>query len=83
MDSKEDDLTDFGSHTIGSDTSEDVSLVQDLERELGAVVQHHRIPPDDLQQLFEVLASLNIIICINLICFYTVHYIVTICNALF
>lgn len=49
-----DDLTDIGSHTSGRETNEEISLVQDLERELGAIVQRYRVPPDELQQLFEV-----------------------------
>ena len=53
--SRGDDLTDTGSHASGHETnSEEISLVQDLERELGAVVQRYRVPPDELQQLFEV-----------------------------
>lgn len=54
MASKNEDITDFGSQATSSESSEEVSLIQDLERELGAVVQRHRIPPDELQQLFEV-----------------------------
>lgn len=54
MDAKDEDITDFGSQATSSESSEEISLIQDLERELGAVVQRHRIPPDELQQLFEV-----------------------------
>ena len=54
MDTKDEDISDFGSQASSHESSEEVSLVQDLERELGAVVQRHRIPPDELQQLFEV-----------------------------
>lgn len=54
MEDRGGDLTDFGSNTAGTQTNEEISLVQDLERELGAVVQRHRVPPDELQQLFEV-----------------------------
>ena len=54
MENGGDDLTSYGSHAAGTESSEEISLVQDLERELGAVVQHHHIPPDELQQLFEV-----------------------------
>ena len=55
MENRDDDLSDFGSNTSGLEGgNEEISLIQDLERELGAVVQRHRIPPDELQQLFEV-----------------------------
>lgn len=54
MESHGDDLTSYGSRAAGTESNEEISLVQDLERELGAVVQRHRIPPDELQQLFEV-----------------------------
>lgn len=54
MDTKDEDISDYGSQATSSESSEEVSLIQDLERELGAVVQRHRIPPDELQQLFEV-----------------------------
>lgn len=54
MDARDEDITDFGSQATSSESSEESSLIQDLERELGAVVQRHRIPPDELQQLFEV-----------------------------
>lgn len=53
--SRGDNFTDTGSDTSGRETnSEEILLVQDLERELGAVVQRYRVPPDELQQLFEV-----------------------------
>ena len=54
MDARDEDITDFGSQATSPESSEEISLIQDLERELGAVVQRHRIPPDELQQLFEV-----------------------------
>ena len=54
MDTEDNDITDFGSQATGPESSEEISLIQDLERELGAVVQRHRVPPDELQQLFEV-----------------------------
>ncbi len=50
----DEDISDFGSQATSPESSEEMSLIQDLERELGAVVQRHRIPPDELQQLFEV-----------------------------
>lgn len=54
MDTKDEDISDYGSQATSPESSEEVSLIQDLERELGTVVQRHRIPPDELQQLFEV-----------------------------
>ena len=59
MESQGDDLTSYGSRAVGPESSEEISLVQDLERELGAIVQRHRIPPDELQQLFEVCIELH------------------------
>ena len=48
------EITDFGNQATNPESCDDISLIQDLERELGSVVQRHRVPPDELQQLFEV-----------------------------
>lgn len=60
MDTGDDDLSDYGIQTVGPENNEEISLIQDLERELGSVVQRHRVPPDELQQLFEVHAVIQL-----------------------
>ena len=49
-----DDYEDFGNQGVGLEDNEEVTLFRSLEHELESLVQRYRVPPDELQQLFEV-----------------------------
>ena len=49
-----DDFEDFGSQNGTLEDNEEVTLFRSLEHELESLVQRYRVPPDELQQLFEV-----------------------------
>lgn len=49
-----DDYEDFGNQGVGPEDNEEVALFRSLEHELESLVQRYRVPPDELQQLFEV-----------------------------
>ena len=49
-----DDYEDFGNQGVGLEDNEEVALFRSLEHELESLVQRYRVPPDELQQLFEV-----------------------------
>ena len=49
-----DDYEDFGNQGVGLEDHEEVALFRSLEHELESLVQRYRVPPDELQQLFEV-----------------------------
>ena len=49
-----DDYEDFGNQSSGLEDNEEVTLFRSLEHELESLVQRYRVPPDELQQLFEV-----------------------------
>ena len=49
-----DDYEDFGNQGSYQDDNDEVALFRSLEHELESLVQRYRVPPDELQQLFEV-----------------------------
>ena len=49
-----DDFEDFGIQSSNLEDNEEVALFRSLEHELESLVQRYRVPPDELQQLFEV-----------------------------
>ena len=61
-----DDYEDFGNQGAGLEDNEEVTLFRSLEHELESLVQRYRVPPDELQQLFEVsdvwILSVNFLI---------------------
>ena len=52
-----DDYEDFGNQSGYHDDNDEVVLFRSLEHELESLVQRYRVPPNELQQLFEVKSN--------------------------
>ena len=48
------DFEDVGNQSSYLEDNDEVVLFRSLEHELESLVQRYRVPPDELQQLFEV-----------------------------